>query len=104
MSLKQQLTDALTKALKTRSQVQTLVLKGGLDIWLYVDAAGDNHLQLRRRTPVWPSDQEVETVLRLWPQPGTPKLADLEVNKAAAAFNCVSLKWKPSRPEMGAGI
>ena len=101
--LKAQLTDALTKALRQRDQVQTLVLSGGLDIWLYVDQAGANHLQLRRRT-AWPSDDEIETVLRLWPQPGTPKLAQLEVKRVAALFNCVSLVWKPARPEMGGAL
>jgi hypothetical protein len=103
MSLQSQLTEAFKLALKKRSQVQQLPLKGGLDIWLYVDEAGVNHVQFRRRTPAWPSDREVETVLNLWPQPNTPKLEKLEVSKAAAAFNCVSLKWKPARPEMAGG-
>ena len=102
MALKDQLAVAFQLALKNRDQTQKLTLSHGLDIWLYVDAHGTNHLQLRRRA-VWPSDQEVEAVLRLWPQPGTPKFQDLEVKRAAAAYRCLSLTWKPGRPEMGHG-
>lgn len=101
MSLKTQLADAFSRALKTRSQVQQLPLKGGLDIWLYVDETGVNHLQLRRPSPAWPADHEIETVLGLWPQPNTPRLSALAVSKVAARWNCVSLKWQPARPEMG---
>lgn len=94
------LTNAMLKALRHRDQVQTMALQGGLDVWLYVDQGGTSHLLLRRRVPAWPSESEILTVLRLWPQPGTPPLAEQDVRRRQEKqYNSVSMAWKPATPQ-----
>jgi hypothetical protein len=82
-----------------RANQRVITLPKGLSLVLYVDEEGANHILARRLAPQWPSENEVQTVLRHWPQQPTPQV---QVRLAFwKTYNCLYFSWKPVTPPFG---
>lgn len=98
-TLKRLLADALLAAQKTPGRIQTLPLRGGLEVQMYVDHNGANHLRLQRRGTM-PSATERDTVLRMWPQP-LPASRPAWTERSKGSFRWADTTWRPPQPSFG---
>lgn len=100
-----------------RNHQRLLTLPGGLSLMLYVDAEGLNHVKARRLAPSRPSEMELNTLMRHWPQQPAPLMPwatksgpHLDVEEGSeqmvgggASYNCLYFQWKPETPQPFAG-
>ena len=90
---------------------------------LMVDSSGANHLLAGRLPPSVPSEGEIQTVLRAWPQQPVPilpwEMTDdqregslfplLDVHRGPKTmkhmkYNSLSFQWRPVTPQPFAGV